>query len=700
MLAHSLSPKALHNRSSPPHPQPAATLHSSQPPRQFVPEEWQIEGSPTSRAAEHVRAFLSMTMGPQALPQHPQMTNEASGSHWVSDWVAAGGGHDSHPLEAEPAPAAPAAPAPAVGPQAVVSVAPGDGVAFVHINLPQFMRSAAAPAPAPAPAPARAVASPPQQQVVQSKGATAKGAEELTMSSVWRAAMRGQAGTLVGGGSQTGASTSSSATATPYASHGGAAAPAAGKHMSSSGGCVKGSSTAAQALRTLLACGVPLQPTLSQAVQAALALAEAEEAAQVAAEAPQHAQRGAAADSVNYYSLQHHIATAAARGAEVAAYYMTTDRVQPALQMHQGGGADKAKQAGKPHDGAKQVEQDVASTILNFLSSQQGAPDAGAANGAAAATPPPTQAFSRAQIVSALRASQGGGVAIPGAASAAAATARMSTGGQAAALPQQLAPCDSSTDLAVEGPQVVAAAMTAAMHKTKVETRTLPYELDAGQPAAAPQQSGADEAPAAAEDAEEAQWERSLSAAEAGEACCIERDIESGCQVVLKGDEGHQQQSEAAGAEEQQASTGNASKRSKRNKRRAALRVATDRVASSARLPDSPQSSSASLSAPPAGRSFLNRITKLAGAGKGGELMLFSPGPASASAEQHRHQLPIEPEAAQPAAPAQQPAGIDLESLLFDSALTPRARAERLAEVFRQSSSSVKGPRSDGSVGG
>jgi hypothetical protein len=749
--------------------------HSTQPTlsprpfRQYVPPEWIEEGSPTARARSQIRALLNTTSLSHA-PGRGGMSPETAAAAPPAPWSPSAR-QGSRTLDAEPAPAA-AAVSPGraqVGRgQAVVPIAPGDGVAFVHINLPsltargQLRGAAAAPA---------ATAEHAHQQQSPLPGAAAAAAaaapSPLTMSGVWRAAVGGGASAAAAGGAgaahrhgsfgDAGASTSSSATVSPYASMGGGALPtkgaaAPGKQPLSSGGGAK----AAAALRALLECGVPLQPTLSQAVQAALALAEAEAAAQEQQEQQHNLEQsgrpqgdvaglcrlvpgGGAAGGVNYYALQQQM------GADVAAYYMTTDRAQPAVPLQ--GAAGKGKQGAAAGGGRKDGQRADASAILSFLNQQhqQGHEQEPRAL-ADAATPPPTQAFSRAQIVSALRGSHGGDGApiIPDAAAGAAATARMSAGPQqqqeeevrdaAAAALEGLAAgaaalqaCDSSTDLAVEGPQVLAAAIAAAVQKTKVEARAMPYELAEGAGRAASQElhvqppaaATVDVALTAAEEEEgeeeaECRWERRMAAAEAGRACCMERDIESGevqqadaadgasnCDSPEEGGGLNQWQSE-----QQPGASAGAAGRPK---------VRVNRIAASPRLPDSPQSSVTTpvTSSAAAGRGVVaTRLSKLtalraaaaaagapeaAAAAAADDLMLSSPGPASSvSAGFGRQNADGAEEAGR-----QQQGGqrqVDLEALLFDPALSPTARAERLATALKRVSSS--GSRGAGGVGG
>ncbi|KAI8474712.1 MAG: hypothetical protein J3K34DRAFT_491868 [Monoraphidium minutum] len=547
---------------------PAVTSPPREGARQYVPPEWRRTGSPTERAAEQVRAYLGASMqlpgspggasgggggggegGEGASPPratrsslHGSLGPTSAGGPAAGGWAAglrseSGGGaapQQHHPF--------PQAQHPGATPgRAIVQVAPGDGIAFVHISLPSGL--------------ARARPQPPHAPAGEAAGAAAAAAD-LRMSGAWRSAAAGGAGWRAPG-----AGAPPSAGGSPLSSTGGGPPPGAGagpgrKAPLSSGGGGK-SGAVALALRAQLASGAPLQPTLSQAMHAALALAEAEEAGgaggeEAAAALGQYmlARPGPHADAKAAAAVQEYARRAAAAqgGAAggrplAAAYYLATDRVQPAGGAAaaalaaagggkgKGGGGNYSKLHGRlPPGGAapgagggNAADSDA---LLHFL--QHMAPRPPPAAPPPRASPPPVEPYSRAQIARTL--SRPTAPPAPPAASALwvgqllAAAAGGGCGGECggdynvgAAPAAALQACDSSMDLVTEGRQVVAAALAAAARSAALETRSMPYGLDGG--------SGAVAAAAAVS---EGAWEASLAAAEAGEGTWVRRDIESG----------------------------------------------------------------------------------------------------------------------------------------------------------------------------
>ncbi|GBF92715.1 hypothetical protein Rsub_05084 [Raphidocelis subcapitata] len=772
--------------------------------RSYSPLEFVRGGSPEDIAnAQRLEQILQAREQGMPLPPPPASAAEgqpADGGGWLAPRTATEGSYAAAAAAAMQQGAqphvAPAWPLPGSGTQqgqAVVPIAPGDGVAFVQISLPPgLVAQAQARAAQPQPGLQRPEQPAAAQYVPQHQAA-------LTMTSAWRAAM-GSVPSAGGGleptpGAATSADVSAAASpsvslggARPFAPAGGAGSPVsrASKLGSSSGGGASSGAAKVAALRTLLGSGVALQPTLSQALQAALVLAEAEEAQEIAAaQAAAAAETAAAlqqpgqrhpqaAAGVNYYALQQQqqlrvarqqppqphpggalpkspsqraryaaqLADAAIAAAvqqaqrPPAAYFMTTERVQAGSysQLHRKSGGGARKPVHRTASG-----REIDSAIVDFLLQQQvktkQQPQQQPAPASAAAAPPPTQAYSRAQIVSALRQSSAGGEPPPAeaanpfpqpahAAWVPPALSSMALGELSSeAPPAPAAEAEPQAPGEAEGKSRAGArkARGSGKHASAVESRMLPYELG-DSPLASPgaRQLGAPpaEEPEREEEGRKEDWEHCLEAAEAGEAHAMRRDLESGQMFEVAGfgapEPEHAVEELSEPPRRGSSGDGDAASlweiavvRSISGSSRGGgggggaagaapaggvafsswPRISADagRVASSPRLPESPKAAPA---ASPDARGLAARPSKLsiaaAAEAVAEDLLVFTPGTAGGNAE-------AAGQAGQAGgkgeAPADAGAGVDLEALLFDEQLTPQARAARLADAFRRSNS-------------
>ena len=774
----------------------APAVKSPPRPRQrcYSPLEFARGGSPEDVAnAQRLEQILqAREQGMPPPPSEPASEGQRAGAgEWLSPLAATGGARPGSAAgamqqQAAPLPGAPAWPLEgSTQQQAVVPIAPGDGVAFVQISLPPGLAALQSQMQGRATQPQVHAQRPERPAAVRAVAEHQPAA--LTMTSAWRTAM-GNVPSAGGGleptpGTATSANVSGAASPSvslsgtyPAAAAIAATSPAPrGSKLGSSGGGASSGAAKAAALRTLLGSGVALQPTLSQALQAALVLAEAEEAAEIAAaQAAAAAETAAAvaiqhpgqrlpqaAAGINYYALQQQqeqqlrvarqqaphaqpggalpkspcqrarhaaqLADAAIAAAVQqahrpvpAAYYMATDRLQAGSysQLQKSGGS-KRKTVQRTPSG-----REIDSVIVDFLLQQQGKAQQQPQQhfepaAAVPATPPPVQAYSRAQIVSALRQHSGGGALQP--ADAAnhlqvpdhAAWGRPAVSSLALAHLCAEAP-GSAAEAAPQAPGTAKAKGRKARGSGKlasaVESRMLPYEL-ADLPAMVEPRR---------QDGQEEDWGHSLAAAEAGEAHALRRDLESGEVFELAAGFAVVPEAEHAAAQAPESPRRGSScdaaslweiavVRSSSSSSRgggggsapaapasgvafaAWPRISADagRVASSPRLPDSPKAAPAAVAD---ARALSARPSKLAVAvaaqPAAEDLLVFTPGTARESAEPGQ-QAPPGQEAGKDEASAEGGAGVDLEALLFDEQLTPQARAAQQADAIRRSNSNA-----------